>query len=70
MRWSEKLIEVIQKFGYTAVLVAIFALSVWVRVWQFPSIPAGLNQDEAAAGYESYSLLKTGMDKSGDIFPA
>ena len=48
----------------------LFALSIFVRVWQFPHIPGGFNQDEAAAAYESYSLLETGQDKWGNPYPA
>lgn len=39
------------------------------RVWRFGQVPAGMNQDEAFAAYESYSLLRTGLDTSGYPFP-
>lgn len=47
----------------------ILALGVFARLWQFGSVPGGLNQDEAFAGYEAWSLLKTGMDTAGYRFP-
>ena len=33
-----------------------------VRIAEFGSIPCGLNQDEAFAGYEAYSILNYGTD--------
>jgi 4-amino-4-deoxy-L-arabinose transferase-like glycosyltransferase len=47
----------------------ILALGIFVRIYNFPNIPPNLNHDEAAAGYEAFSLLKTGMDKWGEPFP-
>lgn len=40
-----------------------------LRFAQFPSLPAGLNQDEASAAYESYALLTRGTDRWGNKFP-
>lgn len=40
-----------------------------LRCLLFPDIPPGLNQDEASAGYEAYSLLLTGQDRWGNPFP-
>lgn len=51
-------------FFWIFILIGIFA-----RVWQFGLIPADINQDEAFAGYEAYSLLHYGMDSSGYHFP-
>lgn len=47
----------------------IFLLGIFLRVYKFPSIPAGIYQDEANASYEAYSLLRTGADKWGYHFP-
>lgn len=52
------------------VLFAVFLLvGIGARVWQFGAVPAGMNQDEAFAAYEAYSLLRTGLDTSGHPFP-
>ncbi|RYY19571.1 MAG: hypothetical protein EOO36_05495 [Cytophagaceae bacterium] len=51
-------------------VVAVLALGVFVRVWHFPSVPPGLNQDEAASAYEAFSLAETGCDKWGNHLPA
>ncbi|OGY46187.1 MAG: hypothetical protein A2840_02505 [Candidatus Buchananbacteria bacterium RIFCSPHIGHO2_01_FULL_47_11b] len=39
------------------------------RISLFPSIPPELNRDEAALGYNAYSILKTGSDEWGARFP-
>ncbi len=41
------------------------ATGFFVRVFRFGSFPSGLNQDEAFAGYEAYSLLHYGTDTAG-----
>ena len=48
-----------------------FALVVFfvIRLPLFSKIPAGLNRDEAALGYNAYSILKTGRDEYGKLFP-
>ncbi len=48
-----------------AVTLAAFAL----RVYRLGDVPAGLFCDEAAAGYNAYSLLHTGRDEHGRSFP-
>lgn len=48
---------------------AILAIGVLARVLFFWNIPNGINQDEAFAGYNAYSLLKYGIDTSGYAFP-
>src|SRR6266480_3884185 len=50
-------------------LLLIVALSTFLRFYRFPSLPGGLNQDEASAGYESYALLLHGTDRWGNKFP-
>lgn len=49
--------------------ITIMILGVFVRVYKFGSVPEGINQDEAYAGYEAYSLLKYGKDSYGYSFP-
>jgi 4-amino-4-deoxy-L-arabinose transferase-like glycosyltransferase len=51
-------------------IVLLFCcLGILLRTILFGIIPPGLNQDEAAAGYEAYSLLLTGKDKWGNTWP-
>lgn len=52
------------------ILFAVFLLiGIGARVWRFGAVPSGMNQDEAFAAYEAYSLLRTGLDTSGHPFP-
>lgn len=51
-------------------MLAVLGLGIFVRVWHFPHVPPGLNQDEAASAYEAYSLAETGCDKWGNQWPA
>lgn len=51
------------------ILVIIFFLSFFVRLYQLDRIPIGLNIDEASMGYNAYSLLQTGKDRYGQVFP-
>ena len=55
--------------GWSLVAILLLALGVGLRLYRFPSVPAGLNQDEAAAGYEALSLLETGRDRWGNRLP-
>ncbi|MFA6602454.1 MAG: glycosyltransferase family 39 protein [Candidatus Shapirobacteria bacterium] len=50
-------------------LITILVLiSVLVRFWSIGTYPA-LNPDEAALGYNAYSLLLTGRDEHGAVWP-
>lgn len=44
-------------------------LAASLRLPFFSQIPAGLNRDEAALGYNAFSLLKTGTDEYGARWP-
>lgn len=54
---------------YKIILLSIIALAFFLRIFQIQSSPPSLNWDEAALGYNSYSLLKTGKDEYGNRFP-
>ena len=49
--------------------IAFLIVGIIARVWRFGQVPAGINQDEAFAAYEAYSLLTTGLDTHGYPFP-
>lgn len=53
----------------TVLFMIILALGIYARVWQFGSVPPGLNKDEASIGVEAYDLLHFGMDRNGVSFP-
>jgi hypothetical protein len=46
-----------------------FAVALFLRSLLFAHVPNGLNRDEAALGYNAYSLIKTGMDEYGKRWP-
>lgn len=43
--------------------------AVLIRLYSLNSIPPGINRDEGSIGYTAYSLLKTGKDEYGRMFP-
>lgn len=51
------------------VLIGILILASILRLWDLTNYPAGLNADEAALGYNAYSLLQTGADEYGAKWP-
>ena len=54
----------------TIVLISIIlCVSAIVRLWGLDRSPLSLNWDEAALGYNAYSLLTTGKDEFGSAFP-
>ncbi len=50
--------------------ILILLASVFFRVLQVNALPSGLYWDELDTGYQAYSLLKTGADYFGNLFPA
>lgn len=50
-------------------LILILLLAAILRFYQLGQIPSGLVNDEAAFGYNAYSLLKTGRDEFGESWP-
>lgn len=50
------------------VLIAIIFLAFILRFWRLDTYPA-LNADEAAIGYNAYSLIQTGRDEHGNPWP-
>lgn len=49
--------------------IFILFLSLLLHLPFFGQLPSGLNRDEAALGYNAYSLLKTGKDEWGKSYP-
>lgn len=59
-----------QKWDYSRILfVALMAIGIAVRAAYFGAVPGDINQDEAFAGYNAYSLLHYGIDSAGYRFP-
>ena len=53
----------------TILLLIIIALGFGLRIFLIEKRPLGFTWDEAALGYNAYSLLKTGRDEYGKILP-
>lgn len=49
--------------------VGIIVVSIVLRLWQLGNIPPSPDWDEVALGYDAYSLLHTGRDEYGKLFP-
>lgn len=47
----------------------ILFIGAFLRFWHLGGVPISPNWDEAALGYNAYSLLKTGKDEYGTAFP-
>ena len=50
-------------------ITAILILAAALRLVNLQSNPIGFNDDEAAFGYNAYSIIKTGMDEWGRFMP-
>lgn len=50
-------------------LISIVFFGFILRFYSLGDIPAGFHRDEAFFGYNSYSLLKTGSEITGDFLP-
>lgn len=50
-------------------ILFILGIAVFVRFWQLGSVPPSPDWDEAALGYNAYSILKTGRDEYGTKLP-
>ncbi len=51
------------------ILIGIIVLAVFLRFWQLGKVPISPDWDEAALGYNAYSILKTGRDEYGIFLP-
>jgi 4-amino-4-deoxy-L-arabinose transferase-like glycosyltransferase len=51
------------------VLIAILIIAAVLRFYKLGNIPSSLNADEAAIGYNAYSVMKTGKDEYNRKFP-
>lgn len=50
-------------------ILLLLGVSLGIRLWRVTEAPATVNWDEAAVGYNAYSLLKTGRDEFGKPMP-
>lgn len=57
------------KYETHLLFIAILAIGIFARVWEFGSLPSGLNPDEASIGVDAYYIYKFGMDRYGMSYP-
>lgn len=50
-------------------LLFILLIAAFLRLWDLAGVPPHLRNDEAALGYNAYSILKTGRDEHGNFLP-
>lgn len=55
--------------NFKVFLILIVILAGILRIWGLNKFPVGLNADEAAIGYNAYSLILTGKDEHGNSWP-
>ncbi len=51
------------------IFLCILAVAAFLRLWQLGMVPPSPDWDEAALGYNAYSILKTGKDEYGMSLP-
>jgi len=57
------------KYKNILILILIIVLAVYLRFWQLGTTPKGFYLDEAALGYNAWSILETGKDEFGKSWP-
>lgn len=58
-----------KKWAWPIVILSIFLVATIIRFYQLGNPSRGFYLDEAAIGYNAYSILKTGKDEFGKPFP-
>lgn len=54
---------------YLLFFLPFFFLGLFFRIYKIDSIPGGIDVDEAAFGFNAYSILKTAKDEWGEFLP-
>lgn len=49
--------------------ISIVILAAFLRLYRLSDVPPGVNRDEASIGYTAYSLMTTGKDEYGRVWP-
>lgn len=61
--------EILKEYKEEIILFFILILGSLIRIIAIGKYPNALNADEASSGYEAWSILKSGIDRSGNSFP-
>ncbi len=59
----------ISRKGMFVLLSAIVLVAAVLRLWQIGNVPPSPDWDEAALGYNGYSIMQTGKDEYGKFMP-
>jgi len=59
----------IKKYIIRNIIYLILILAAFLRIYNLSTIPPHLTSDEAALGYNAYSILRTGKDEYGEVLP-
>lgn len=54
---------------YKVILILIIFIASFLRLWQLGNVPPSPDWDEAALGYNAYSIMLTGHDEYGKFLP-
>ncbi len=54
---------------HSLILIFIITIAAAIRLYNLSNVPPHLTADEAALGYNAYSILKTGRDEHGVLLP-
>lgn len=66
--WTASLLLKYMRIKYFF-LAGVLAVAAFLRLWHLGSVPPSLTPDEAALGYNAYSILHTARDEYGKFLP-
>jgi len=70
VEWAESALDRIRPWLIVAGLLLAAGLGLFVRLYRFPLLPAGVNQDAAMAASDAIALATYGTDRLGTPWPA
>lgn len=56
--------------SYRLLVLFVFLIGAFVRIWGIASMVSGINQDEASVGYDAWAIAYHGMDRNLTPMPA
>lgn len=59
----------LQKIKKKYILGAVLLIAIFLRFWNLTNVPPSASLDEVSIGYNAFSILKTGRDEYGTMFP-
>lgn len=68
--FAERMLERAQPWVIAAALALTAGLGLFARLYQFPALPGGVNQDAALAASDAAALARYGADRLGTPWPA